>query len=191
MREAATGEQALGFVATETPDLVLLDVNLPDLNGFEVCRRIKADPATARIPVVHVSASSVRDADKVQGLEGGADSYLTEPVEAEVLVATINAALRTRRAEDAARALASQWQRTFDAIRDGVALLDPEGRLLRWNRGMECLLGMTAAELSDISLLPAVADGRRAGRAFRIPAPDGDRGGARRWMCAADSGGST
>ncbi len=149
VREASTGEQALEFVAHEAPDLVLLDVNLPGLNGFEVCRRLKADPATARIPVVHVSASSQGDADKVQGLEGGADSYLTEPVEAEVLVATINAALRTRRAEEAARALASQWQCTFDAIRDGVALLDPEGRILRWNRGMEHLLGMTAAELRD------------------------------------------
>src|SRR5438067_2047681 len=80
VKEAATGSAALDL-AEEKPDLIILDVNLPDINGFEVCRRIKAHPATADIPVLHMSASYVASQDKVQGLEGGADGYLTKPVE--------------------------------------------------------------------------------------------------------------
>src|SRR3954469_3411005 len=71
VREAATGAEGLKLVK-ERPDLVILDVQLPDLNGFEVCRRIKADPATAMIPVLHLSARYVTDKDQVTGLEGGA-----------------------------------------------------------------------------------------------------------------------
>src|SRR5689334_23942834 len=78
--EARTGRDALRLAA-DRPDLIILDVNLPDIDGFEVCRRIKAHPATAAIPVLHLSGVFVRTEDKTQGLEGGADGYLTKPVE--------------------------------------------------------------------------------------------------------------
>src|SRR5947209_20513324 len=68
-REATTGSDALRLAA-EQPDLIILDVNLPDINGFEVCRRIKSHPATAAIPVLHMSGVFVRSEDKAQGLEG-------------------------------------------------------------------------------------------------------------------------
>mgnify|MGYP004701900509 CR=1 FL=1 len=145
--EAASGSEALRHAAEDLPDLVLLDVNLPDISGFEVCRRMKADPRTARVPIVHISASSVETAQRVHGLEGGADSYLTEPVAPEVLLATLRAALRTKQAEDAAHQLARQWQTTFDAMADGVALLDPEGCILRWNRALETLTGSPPEQL--------------------------------------------
>jgi PAS domain S-box-containing protein len=147
VREAATGSEALRIVADESPDLVLLDVNLPDMNGFEVCRRIKDNPATARIPVLHITASSLAGADRARGLEGGAENYLIEPVEPEVLVASVRAALRARRAEEAMRAMAQQWQSTFDSIADGIALLDSQGRIVRWNHSLERLLGKSAAQL--------------------------------------------
>ena len=79
VREAATGEDALRLAA-QKPDLVILDVNLPDLSGYEVCRRIKADPATTSIPVLHLSATFVGSEDRAEGLEGGADGYLTYPL---------------------------------------------------------------------------------------------------------------
>jgi len=148
VREAATGAEALHIVATDHPDLVLLDTNLPDIDGFEVCRRIKADPATARIPVLHISASSVAPAERARGLEGGAEHHLTEPVDPDVLVATVRAVLRTRRSEDALRALVREWQATFDAIGDGVALLDTEGRIVRWNHRLEQLLGKPAEDIA-------------------------------------------
>lgn len=100
--EAGTGEEALRL-AKEMPDLVLLDVRLPDLSGFDVCRTIKSDPCTAVIPVLHMSASFVRAEDQAYGLEGGADGYLTEPVDRVVLIATVRALLRARRAEARAR----------------------------------------------------------------------------------------
>jgi PAS domain S-box-containing protein len=136
------------MVAASHPDLVLLDVNLPDINGFEVCRRIKSDPATARIPVVHISAFSLESAHQTLGFDSGADNYLTEPVEPEVLLAAVRAALRARQAEESMRELALQWQTTFDAMGDGVALLDADGRILRWNRKLEELTGRRAGQLS-------------------------------------------
>jgi len=102
VREAASGTEALQLLAIQ-PDIVLLDINLPDVDGFEVCRRIKADPSTAGIFVLHLSASNIRDTDRVIGLNNGADSYLTEPIAPEVLVATVRALLRARGAEEALR----------------------------------------------------------------------------------------
>ncbi len=133
--EAATGTEALRL-AGDKPDVVVLDVNLPDINGFEVCRRIKAHRATASIPVLHLSGSFVSTQDKVSGLEGGADGYLIKPIEPREMVAQINALLRVHRAEEQLREAATQWQVTFDAISDGVGLLDGSGNVLRCNRAL-------------------------------------------------------
>jgi serine phosphatase RsbU (regulator of sigma subunit)/DNA-binding response OmpR family regulator len=90
--EAATGGEALARLAGV--DLVVLDVHLPDMTGFEVCAAIKADPATAAVPVLHISATAVGVSDRAAGLKGGADGYLTEPVDPEELLATVVALLR-------------------------------------------------------------------------------------------------
>ncbi len=138
--EAATGEAALQSVTQARPDLIVLDVQLPDFNGFEIAHRLKADPVTASIPILLLSASLVDSKDKVQGLESGADAYLVQPVEAIELIATVRALLRMRQAEDSALTLAKQWQATFDAMNDGVCLLNQEGRVLRCNSAMTKLL---------------------------------------------------
>jgi signal transduction histidine kinase len=101
--EAGTGQTTLEIVRTQKPALILLDVNLPDMHGVEVCRLIKSDPNTKIIPVLHISASSVQTSQQVTGLEAGADGYLVEPVDAGVLIATIKAFLRTSEAEEALR----------------------------------------------------------------------------------------
>jgi PAS domain S-box-containing protein len=101
--EAGTGRAALEIVAKERPSLVILDIHLPDIDGFDVCRQIKADPATSVIPVLHMSATQVGAPDQVRGLEGGADGYLVEPVVPDVMVATVRALLRVRNAEDELR----------------------------------------------------------------------------------------
>jgi signal transduction histidine kinase len=98
--EASTGEDGVA-AAMHGLDAVVLDVNLPDVNGFEVCKRLRSQSATARVPIIHLSATFVKDVDKVTGLEAGADGYLTHPVEPPVLIATVNAFLRARAAEDA------------------------------------------------------------------------------------------
>lgn len=101
--EAATGKAALEIAAERRPYLIMLDVNLPDINGLEVCRRIKANIDTASITVVQTSASHIQSQSQVQGLDNGADAYLTEPIEPSLLVATIRALLRARQAEDSLR----------------------------------------------------------------------------------------
>ena len=100
----------------------MLDVNLPDIDGFEVCRELRATPETARTPVIHLSATFVNDVDKVHGLEAGADGYLTHPVEPPVLIATVNAFLRARQAEDAMRASEAKFKAVFDHALNGIAL---------------------------------------------------------------------
>jgi DNA-binding response OmpR family regulator/serine phosphatase RsbU (regulator of sigma subunit) len=100
--EVGTGQEALSEVGTGQAELVLLDVNLPDMSGFEVCRQIKADPRTASIPVIQVSATAVEVADRARGLTQGADAYLTDPAEPEELLATVTAVLRYSRARQRA-----------------------------------------------------------------------------------------
>ena len=130
--EANTGQLALDL-AHNQPDLILLDVNLPDIDGFEVCRRLRNDPETSSIPILHLSASRNDTSSAVQGLEGGADGYLTHPIESTVLVATINALLRAKRAE-------IQWQATFDSIRDGICLLSVDKKILKYNKAFQDML---------------------------------------------------
>lgn len=145
--EAETGAAGLQAIVNYQPALVILDVKLPDLNGFEVCRQIKSNPETAFIPVLHLSASFVKSQDKAEGLDSGADGYLVQPVEPIELLATVRSLLRIRRAEESAFTLAREWQTTFDAINDGVCLLDSEGRTLRCNRAMSQLFCKPAEEI--------------------------------------------
>ena len=93
--EAETGAEALSLVAS-LPALVILDVKLPDISGFEVCRRIKSNPATCTIPVLHISTTFVHLEDKLHGLDGGADGYLTNVAEPLELLATVRALLRAQ-----------------------------------------------------------------------------------------------
>src|SRR5436190_4767533 len=97
--EAATGSRALELIRSRPVDIVLLDINLPDMSGIEVCRRIKGDEVLAAVPVLQVSATAIADGDRVRGLEGGADAYLIEPADSDVLAATLHALMRARRAE--------------------------------------------------------------------------------------------
>jgi PAS domain S-box-containing protein len=131
--EADTGQAALAFAGERPLDLVVLDVNLPDIDGFEVCRRLRAAPRTARTPVIHLSATFVNDVDKVQGLDAGADGYITHPVEPPVLVATVNAFLRARRAEDAMRESEAKFKAVFEQALNGISLLSHDMIFLEVN----------------------------------------------------------
>jgi PAS domain S-box-containing protein len=138
--EAASGAEALCLVE-RMPDLVILDVRLSDMSGFDVCRQLKTTPETANLPVLMLSGYFVQGRHRIHGLEGGADAYLTKPVEPRELLAHVKSALRARRAEQAARAAAQQWQMTFDAVSDGICLLDADATIRRCNRAMAELLG--------------------------------------------------
>jgi len=97
--EASDGTTALELVASKAPELVLLDVQLPDISGLDVCRRIKSDPITRRIPVLHISATHITEADQQVGMESGAEIYLVEPLAPEELITVVRTLLRLRRSE--------------------------------------------------------------------------------------------
>jgi two-component system, NtrC family, sensor kinase len=145
VREAQTGAEGLEF-AKQIPSAILLDVKLPDIIGYEVCRRLKANPRTSHIPVLQLSAAFVDNESRVYALESGADAYLTQPVEPNVLVATVRSLVKLHEAESLAKLSANQWQATFDALSEGVAVFDQAGRIQRCNRAMVVLLGGSFAE---------------------------------------------
>ncbi|WP_199442187.1 fused response regulator/phosphatase [Umezawaea beigongshangensis] len=179
--EAVTGGEALTVLGEQDVDLVVLDVHLPDMSGFDVCERIKAEPRTAAVPVVHVSATYVQPDDKTAGLTRGADAYLTEPVDPGELLATVEAALRYYRARALAERLADRLTRltratltinaaaSFDALAtaaaagaadvlDGAAtalLLTPQGDV-RVGR-VEAVGEAVALRTEQIALIQVVA----------------------------------
>jgi PAS domain S-box-containing protein len=116
--EAASGADALAFVQAQLPDLVLLDVKLPDINGIEVCRRIKTGPSSASVLVLQTSAALTGRADKIRGLEGGADNYLAAPIEADELIANVTALLRLRRTQAELRESEERFRQMAENISD-------------------------------------------------------------------------
>jgi len=93
--EAKTGDEALRM-ARENPDLILLDVNLPDISGMEVCRQLKSQTKTEHIPVLHISGTFFSEDAVRQGIRNGADGYLRHPVEAEQLIHMVDSFVHRR-----------------------------------------------------------------------------------------------
>jgi PAS domain S-box-containing protein len=139
--EAATGESALSAAAERHPDLVLLDIRLPDISGIEVCRRLRGNPGTQRIPIVHISATHVSPKDEATSLDAGADIYLAEPIAPQELSSAVRTLLRLRRTE---QGLAATEQRLRLAT-EGAGIftweIDCATRSALWSRQFGDLLG--------------------------------------------------
>jgi signal transduction histidine kinase len=106
--EAATGGDALRLASQLRPDVIVLDVRLPDISGYEVAARLRSNPETASIAVMHTSATFITADKRVLGLDSGADAYLTQPFEPAELIATVKSLLRLRQAERELRLRADQ-----------------------------------------------------------------------------------
>ncbi|BDI28384.1 hypothetical protein CCAX7_004350 [Capsulimonas corticalis] len=122
--EAENGTEALRM-AQDQPDLIVLDVKLPDISGFEVCQILKADPETNSIPVLHLSAHYTKSGDRSEGLDRGADAYLTHPVHQQELASTVRALLRMRTAENNAKALYERERRIAETLQRALLLTVP------------------------------------------------------------------
>ncbi|MBQ1018919.1 SpoIIE family protein phosphatase [Micromonospora sp. D93] len=186
--EAENGAEALARVEVDRIDLVVLDVRLPDLSGYEVCEQIKArHPA---MPVIHVSAHAVDVADRAQGLTRGADAYLTEPIEPEELIATTRAVLRYYQARQRAELLAERllgladttvavhaaptFARLLEAAAEGAAQIfrSPAAVIAETFDG-DCLAGICAGPGAVAAVVPWVVDdtGVPTGATVRVEAP--------------------
>ena len=130
--QAADGEEALASVRQHLPDLLLLDVEMPKLDGFEVCRRLKNDPSLPFIPIILCTARATSQ-DVVTGLDAGADEYLTKPIDQAALVARVRSMLRVKTLHDQVQAQATDlatWNQTLEQrVSEQVAELDRMNRL--------------------------------------------------------------
>lgn len=155
--EASTGEEGLLLAAKHRPQLIVLDVNLPDVDGLEVCRRIKADAQTAGTMILQVSSARSSKLDLISGLEGGADGYLIEPIDPLTLLATVRALLRLAHRQEENLRLAA----IVDSSQDAIVGKDLSGIVTSWNQGAEALFGYAAPEMIGTPVARLIPDERR------------------------------
>jgi PAS domain S-box-containing protein len=157
--EAANGRDALAVAQEHQPTVAVVDVNLPDMDGFEVCRRLKASDRTSGIAVLQISATYASDEARVTALEGGADAYLSEPVEPKVLQATVNALARMRKAErererlnEELRQQAARLEAVVENTLAIIYVVDADGQIQLANQQFRSLFGDVppGANLRDV-----------------------------------------
>ena len=152
---AASGEEALAKIASDQPDLVLLDVMMPGLSGYDVCRRVRADPATALLPVVLVTALDPEH-ERIKGIEAGADDFLSKPINQGELFARVRSLLRVKALQDEVRCQADalrEWNAKLEErVAQQVAQLDRLGQLKRFFSPTVADAIITAGEKSILAL---------------------------------------
>jgi PAS domain S-box-containing protein len=200
--EADTGSGALAAAENEDIGLIILDINLPDIDGLEVCRRLRARSQTAYLPVIHLTATFVSNNDMTQGLSAGGDSYLTHPVDPPVLIATVRALLFARQADILKRTTDARFRTIFELASSGIALMDSELVYRDVNpefcriagRDRQDVIGKTCADLmapghEDVckKLHQALRDGGRWEGTMPIARPDGSVAEVQ-WRVVAENG---
>lgn len=189
VQEASSGNEALRRLRemNPKPDLVLLDVHLPDLDGYEVCRLIKADPHTAPIPVLQISAHYTATEERIRGLVGGADGYLVSPVDPDELIANIGALIRIRELVQREQRLRT----VLETVRIGTWDWDLRSQEISWSPNHAILFGFEPTEFDgtyntfrqqihpdDLAVLELRVEEARLGHTvyqceYRIHWPDG------------------
>jgi len=152
---AANGEEGLAKLAAETPDLVLLDVMMPGLSGYDVCRRIRADPATALLPVVLVTSLDPQG-ERVKGIEAGADDFLSKPINQPELFARVRSLLRVKALQDEVKRQADElkeWNAKLEErVADQVTQMQRLSQLKRFFSPRVAEAIITAGESSILAL---------------------------------------
>ena len=138
--EAGTGSDGLALIESEALDALILDVNLPDMSGFDIVRLLRADPRTSLLPVIHVSAASIQTGDIITGLDAGADAYLIHPVDPDVLLATLRTLLRVRDTENALRESEARFREIFANVSAPIAVLDASLKVHECNHAFAQLI---------------------------------------------------
>jgi len=139
--QAASGSEALQKARQKRPDLILLDVVLPDIEGPDICRRIKADPDLAGTHVVLISGKRTEPDDQVEGLESGADGSIMRPIAPRELLARVEARLRTQQAERELRAAEARYRAVFETASVGIYRAAPDWEIVMANPALGHMLG--------------------------------------------------
>ena len=144
---AENGENALKKAAVTPPDLILLDVMMPEMDGFEVCRRLRADQLLSEVPIIMVTALDDL-ASRIQGIEAGADDFISKPFNAMELRARVKTITRLNRYR---RLLRSDEQiheqaALLDIAQDAILVFDLTNKILFWNKSAERIYGWTKQE---------------------------------------------
>ncbi|WP_150305371.1 hybrid sensor histidine kinase/response regulator [Pseudomonas saliphila] len=138
--EAGNGTDGLAVIDSQPIDALILDINLPDMSGFDIARRLRADPRTAVLPVIHVSAASIETGDIINGLESGADAYLVHPIDPDVLIATLGTLLRVRDTERALKEREEHFREIFENISAPIAVVDSSLKVHNKNQAFSRLI---------------------------------------------------
>ncbi|EJE50990.1 PAS domain S-box [Acidovorax sp. CF316] len=149
--EAATGSAAIE-AAKLNVSAVVLDVHLPDMDGFEVCRVLRADARTEFTPIIHLSATYMQSEHKVAGLNAGADAYMVHPAEPPLMVATLQALIRARTAEEDLRRSEIRFRAIYDQAPVAMMLVDSAGCFADVNPAAEVLFQRSRAELVGLAV---------------------------------------
>ncbi len=158
--EASNETECLKLAVERKPALILLDINLPDIDGREVCKRIKSDPETSDIYVILFSSAHIESDSQAEGLEHGADSYIARPIPNRELLARVKAMLRLKDAERRLRDSEERFRMMFERHNAVMLLIEPvTGRIVDANKAAERFYGYTASQLlsmsvQDINALP-------------------------------------
>ncbi len=154
--EAGNGADGLAMIETQPIDALILDINLPDMSGFDIARRLRAEPRTAVLPVIHVSAASIETSDIINGLDSGADAYLIHPIDPDVLVATLGTLLRVRDTEQALKEREEHFREIFENISAPIAVVDSSFRVHNQNRAFSRLVASCPGD----SITSCMVDGQ-------------------------------
>jgi PAS domain S-box-containing protein len=154
-----TGDHCLSVVKEQLPDLVLLDVVLPDMSGIEVCKQIKSDELTNGVLVVNVSGIWTSALNEAEALEAGSDGYLTKPIEGRTLLAHIHALLRTKKSAEALRQVSGEFKAAFENAADGMFIVDDTSRCVDVNPSGCALFGLRKPEIVGQRLLDLIEEG--------------------------------
>ena len=131
----------------ENPDVIILDINLPDVDGYTLCTEVKENVHTSLIPVIHLSALSTDDSARVQGIQSGSDAFLTQPADPQLLFTTIESLIQIRDAKIALRKSEEKYRQIVELAQEGIWVIDSKAITTHVNPRMAEMLGYSAEEM--------------------------------------------
>jgi len=152
LHEAGNGFDALSMSLEADYAMIFLDVQMPEMDGYEVCDQLRANPRTANTPVIFLTAAYKEDSDKIRGYVTGATDYLAKPIEDHILRAKVEVFLRLHTQNHLLQERESRIRAMLDTALDAVIGMDAEGRITDWNRRAEAIFGWSKDEVLGLAL---------------------------------------